>query len=196
MSKNVNVNSNSVVATLDQVILKNNENLLKNGFEVEKIAKFNNLSGKEDLLVNYGKYNWKIVKNSFNKNIFINLEFKAKHGTGNKITIQKRLTPIQIEYITNKMGQLNNGVVLRLKTRFIYGKKANGDYYISCIVLIGGKAKYADSTFLDDMQVEIILDNMSNIESCYDIYMEQKLPGEEIILEDNISSSTPVVDID
>ena len=178
---------------LEKAIQLNNKNLEKSGKLIEVIK----TSSGNDCY--YTKEEWKVVKsynrNTGKNNYLIELTITSHHGLGRKFVITKKLSNNQVQYIENKLNQtLQNGYKLRMKTRFIYGEFRN-EPYIAVVVLFGGKTKYADSSLLDPMDVDVIMNNMLSSESAYDVYFDKKIPQDDIVFEDTNTNGN-AVDID
>ena len=177
---------------INEIVKLNNQRLNK---EIEIVEVKDNL-GNVKYETTYVKEIWFVERNvsrSGRTNINLIYPLKANQGKGALTTLVLKLSKLEIEYITNKAGVLNDGGKLKLKTRFMYGFQSNGQPYFYVGVLIGGK--YLNSTLLEPMQTDIIMSNMEKLETSYNIHLELKNHNEELDVLD-ITGDLELVDID
>lgn len=160
---------------LNDVIVKNNENFIKNG---GKIFSFE----KTDGTITYSKQTWTFRKSTNNStgvtSYSLELPLIANHGKGRSILVKVRLTQEMADYIINKsVKDLYNGDKLNFKTRFVYGFMKSGLPYCSVVIAFGS---HVHPTLLGRFQNEIFFEKMSKLETAYDIYCEEKLVSEQI----------------
>lgn len=170
---------------IDKVIELNNQELLKTK-KVYEVPVKDAKTGEIKYSVNYVAEPWKMIrkKNERTKEYTVYLEKTISNSNGFTYTFRIRLNDDDMQYLNYfKKDALiplytAGSMTIPVKTRFVYGVHAvYNSVYISLQILLADKRR--KSLMLNDGQLEVLFDAMSNEKTTFNVVMQKKLQLED-----------------
>lgn len=176
---------NAPMEQIDKVIELNNQELLKTKKAYEVPVK-DSKTGEVKFTRQYVAETWKMTrkKNERTKEYVVMLEKTITNDKGFSYTFRIRLTDGDMQYLNYfrkdaLMPLYTAGVMnIPVKTRFVYGVSSVYDSaYISVQILLADKLH--KSLMMNDQQLEVVFDAMSDEKTTFNIVMQKKLQLED-----------------